>query len=163
VKPVPAHCERARQWVSAELDGRLSEFEQALLDGHLASCAACSAFRASAVRFTYELRAAPLERLEQPVGVTPRRRISFRIAPAVAALAVTAVGLGSILASSAVRPGSEVSPAPESASAPRLTPTSGPVNLIYLGGLRRSRMVTLASSVDTSMTQRPVSGGTVLR
>jgi hypothetical protein len=149
--------------VSAELDGRLSEFEQALLDGHLASCAACSDFRASAVRFTYELRTAPLERLEQPVAVAPRRRISFRIAPAVAALAVTAVGLGSILASSIVRPGSEVSEAPESSSAPLLTPTNGPVNLSSLIGLRRSRMVTLASGVDTRSNQRPASGGTVLR
>jgi predicted anti-sigma-YlaC factor YlaD len=160
---VTGQCERARQWVSAELDGRLSEFEQALLDGHLKGCAACSGFRASATGFTHELRAAPLERLEQPISVARvRRRLSFRIAPAVAALAVMAVGLGSILASSIVRPGSTVSQAPDSSSA-RLTPTNGPINLSAINGLRRDREVTAMTSVDTLRVTRPASGGTVLR
>jgi hypothetical protein len=150
--------------VSAELDGRLSEFEQALLEGHLSTCAGCSAFRGSVVGFTQELRSAPLERLEEPIVVSrARRRISFRIAPAVAALAVTAVGLGSILASSIVRPGSEVSQAPGSASEPQLSPASGPVNLSSLNALRRDKVVTAATTVDTQRTQRPASGGTVLR
>ena len=152
------HCERARQWVSAELDGRLSEFEQALLDGHLKGCAACSGFRASATGFTHELRAAPPERLEQPISVfRVRRRLSFRIAPAIAALAVMAVGLGSILASSIVRPGSTVSQAPGSSSDTR------PVNLSVINGMRRDREVTAQNSVDTLRITRPASGGTVLR
>ena len=159
------HCERARQWVSAELDGRLSEFEQALLDGHLKGCAACSTFRATAHRFTDELRSAPLEHLERPVAVSrARRRVSFRLAPAVAALAVTAVGLGSILASSVVRPGSAVnqpSQAPDTAQ--RLTPAQGPVNLSAVRGLNRAQIVAAATSVDTSQPQRAPSGGTVLR
>ena len=163
---MPGHCERARQWVSAELDGRLSEFEQALLDGHLRSCADCSAFRASAVGFTGELRAAPLERLERPISVSyTRRRISFRIAPAaVAALAIMAVGLGSLLASSVVRPGSNVGQVPQSQdTAQRLTPSQGPVNLSSLRGIRRERIVLESSTVDTSRVQRPPKGGTVLR
>ena len=158
------HCERARQWVSAELDGRLSEFEQALLDGHLNGCAECSSFRASTTRFTQELRAAPLERLETPIAISRvRRRFSFRIAPAVAALAVMAVGLGSILASAVVRPGSAVSQAPPASVVDRLSPTNGPVNLSAVAGLHRDRIVTLLTSVDTSRSQRAPSGGTVLR
>jgi predicted anti-sigma-YlaC factor YlaD len=150
--------------VSAELDGRLSEFEQALLDGHLEGCADCSTFRASAMRFTGELRAAPLERLETPIAISqPRRRFSFRVAPAVAALAVMAVGLGSILASAIVRPGTSVSQAPASSGAGRLLPTNGPINLSALTGLRRERIVTRLTSVDTRRVQRPPSGGTTLR
>ena len=158
------HCERARQWVSAELDGRLSEFEQALLDGHLAGCAECSGFRASATRFTQQLRAAPLERLDEPIGISrARRRFSLRFAPAVAALAVTAVGLGSILASTVVRPGSAGDHAPAPSAVDGLSPTNGPVNLSAVMGLRRDRIVTLLTSVDTSRSQRAPSGGTVLR
>ncbi len=161
---MPGHCERARQWVSAELDGRLSEFEQALLDGHLSGCAECSSFRASTTRFTQELRAAPLERLETPIAISrARRRFPFRIAPAVAALAVMAVGLGSILASGDVRPGSAVSQAPPSPVGDQLSPTNGPVNLSAVMGLRRERIVTLLTSVDTSRSRRAPSGGTVLR
>jgi predicted anti-sigma-YlaC factor YlaD len=165
VRAVPTHCERARQWVSAELDGRLSEFEQALLNGHIRSCAECRAFRGSAVGFTHQLRAAPLERLAQPVSVSySRRRIAFRIAPAVAALAVAAVGLGSILASSIVRPGPEVSQAPRAPdTAQLLTPAQGPVNLSSLSGIRRDRIVEAATTVDTSRVQRPSTGGPVLR
>jgi predicted anti-sigma-YlaC factor YlaD len=159
------HCERARQWVSAELDGRLSEFEQALLDGHLKGCASCSAFRATAQGFTSQLRAAPLEQLERPVAVArARRRVAFRFAPAVAALAVTAVGLGSILASSVVRPGAAVNESPSASdTSQRLTPAQGPVNLSSLRGLHREQLVTVATSVDTRQQQRPFSGGTVLR
>jgi predicted anti-sigma-YlaC factor YlaD len=164
VRAVSQQCERTRQWVSAELDGRLSEFEQALLDGHLKTCPDCSAFRATVGSFTQQLRAAPLERLEQPVVISRvRRRLAFRIAPAVAALAVMAVGLGSILASAIVRPGSAVSRAPSSSNADRLLPSNGPVNLSAIAGLRRERVVTAMTSVDTSRFQRRASGGPVLR
>ena len=161
---MPGQCERARQWVSAELDGGISEFEQALLDGHLKACADCTSFRSGVRSFTDTLRAAPLERLEQPIAISSaRRRFSFRVAPAVAALAVTAVGLGSILASTVVRPGSSVNQAPPSSSDPRLSPTNGPVNLGAINGLRRDRMVTAMTTVDTSRVQRPARGGPVRR
>ena len=158
------HCERARHWVSSELDGRLSEFEQALLHAHLRECPACSGFRVSVQRITEELRSAPLEQLERRVEIAgARRRLRVRIAPAVAALAVTAVGLGSILASSHIRPGSTVGESSEPSGAPRLAPANGPVNQIILQGLRRDRLVTAASTVDTRQAQRPLHGGTVLR
>ena len=160
---MPGQCERARQWVSAELDGRLSEFEQALLEGHVKTCPDCTSFRVGVRHFTQELRSAPLERLEQPIAISRvRRRFSFRVAPAVAALAVTAVGLGSILASTVVRPGSSISQAPSSA-ADRLLPSNGPVNLSTIRGLNRNRVVTALTTVDTSRLRRPAHGGTVLR
>src|SRR5438034_9160826 len=50
------------------------------------------------------LRTAPLEQLERPIEIGRlRRRLPLRLAPAMAAMAVTVVGLGSILASSDLR------------------------------------------------------------
>jgi predicted anti-sigma-YlaC factor YlaD len=96
-------CDRARQWASLQLDGELSEFEQALLDGHLAGCTSCSAFRADIVNAARALRAAPLEPFSGAVQLRRIRRARIRFAPAAAALAVAAVGLGSILAAAQVR------------------------------------------------------------
>jgi predicted anti-sigma-YlaC factor YlaD len=100
-------CDRARQWSSTELDGELSTFELVLLRAHLASCPSCRDFRSSIGGLTGELRAAPLEQLENviEIGHLRRRRLRLRLAPAAAAVAVAVVGLGSILASSAVRSG----------------------------------------------------------
>jgi predicted anti-sigma-YlaC factor YlaD len=94
-------CDRARQWASLELDGELSSFERALLENHLAGCASCSEFRAEISGLTGALRAAPYEPFAGVVLGRTRRRVHLRLAPAVAAMAVAAVGLGSILASSA--------------------------------------------------------------
>jgi hypothetical protein len=107
VRNVHAACDRAREWATAEVDGELSSFERVLLDAHLADCAACRDFHTAVTGFTTMLRAAPLERLERTIDigrVRRRLRIPLRVAPAVAAMAVTVVGLGSILASSDLRP-----------------------------------------------------------
>lgn len=97
-------CERARQWASIELDGELSTFERVLLRAHLAHCPPCRDFRTETSGLTHALRAAPLEQLEQPIEIGRMRRgIRMRLAPAAAAMAVAVVGLGSILATSAVR------------------------------------------------------------
>src|SRR5262249_26839922 len=99
-----ADCERARQWSSIELDGELSTFERVLLRAHLAHCASCRGFREQTGGLTLALRAAPLEQLEQPIQIRRMRgRLRLRVAPAAAAMAVAFVGLGSILATSAVR------------------------------------------------------------
>lgn len=99
-----ADCERARQWASIELDGELSTFERVLLRAHLAHCPPCRAFREQTSGLTHALRAAPLEHLEQPIQIgRTRRRFRLRVAPAAAAMAVAFVGLGSVLATSAVR------------------------------------------------------------
>jgi len=68
---------------------------------------------------------------------------------------VMAVGLGSILASSIVRPGPAGSQAPESSSDPRLSPTNGPGNLSAIVGLRRHRQVTATTNGDTLNLPRP--------
>jgi anti-sigma factor RsiW len=101
-----AACDRARAWATADVDGELSSFERVLLSAHLADCAGCREFHASVGAFTDMLRTAPLERLERTIDIGRLRRrvrISLRAAPAVAAMAVTVVGLGSILASSDLR------------------------------------------------------------
>ena len=111
-------CERVRQWISVELDEELSEFEHALLASHLLACPACEAFRSAASRVSHELRAAPLESFSVPPLHLrrPRRRVSLRVAPAAAVLAVAAVGLGSILTSAQLRnvTGAGSRPAPAS-------------------------------------------------
>src|SRR5436189_1493262 len=97
-------CERARQWISVGLDGELSGFEGVLLDGHLAACKACTAFLIETRSLTNELRNAPLEHFDARVAARRRPRIALRLSPAVASLAVVAVGIGSILASVRVGP-----------------------------------------------------------
>lgn len=59
VEALGAACARARRWVSLSLDGELADAEQALLVGHLESCAACSSFQALSGAATAMLRGAP--------------------------------------------------------------------------------------------------------
>ncbi|MBA3365757.1 MAG: zf-HC2 domain-containing protein [Actinobacteria bacterium] len=100
MKLTTQRCDRVRAWVSVELDGELSQFEIALLRTHLAGCEDCRKFAAEARAFTGELRSAPPERLDVPISLPRRRRGSFRsVQVAVAASAVAAVGLGSVLGS----------------------------------------------------------------
>lgn len=92
-------CERARVWVSQELDGELSELELAALRSHLADCPACGAFAVALRAQTGELRAAP-QALPEPFRL-PQRRPALRplaLAASVAAVAV-AVGVGSLVGS----------------------------------------------------------------
>jgi predicted anti-sigma-YlaC factor YlaD len=97
-------CERARQWISSGLDGELSKFESALLDGHLSGCRACATFMAETRGLTSTLRTAPLERFDVRVAPQRRHRLALRLSPVAASLAVVAVGVGSILASVRVGP-----------------------------------------------------------
>jgi predicted anti-sigma-YlaC factor YlaD len=103
VSLVHGKCDRARQWASLELDGELSSFERALLANHVAGCPSCKAFRAEIGGVTTALRAAPYEPFGGIVLGRIRRRAGMRLAPAAAAMAVAAVGLGSLLASSSFR------------------------------------------------------------
>jgi predicted anti-sigma-YlaC factor YlaD len=103
---VHGHCERARQWASASVDGELSTFERALLADHLERCASCREFSLAITDLTTALRAAPRERLEGISIGRVRRHVRLRLAPAAAAMAVAAVGLGSVLASVEIKGGS---------------------------------------------------------
>lgn len=97
-------CDRARQWATADLDGELSRFERVLLDAHLAECPSCREFATAIGGITGMLRSAPPESIGRTIEIGRlRRRLGLRLAPAVAAMAVTVVGLGSILASSDLR------------------------------------------------------------
>jgi anti-sigma factor RsiW len=87
-----------RALVSAELDGELSDFESTSVRAHLGGCVACSAFKRDVARFTDELRGEPLHFMDTPVVIQPKRRVAlqpFRM-PAVAALAVSAIALGTL-------------------------------------------------------------------
>ena len=104
MRAIHGACDRARQWATADLDGELSRFEHVLLDAHLAECPSCREFAAAIGGFTAMLRSAPAESLERTIEIGRlRRRLGLRLAPAVAAMAVAVVGLGSILASSDLR------------------------------------------------------------
>ena len=110
------HCERALQWASADVDGELSTFERALLEDHLGRCSSCRDFSRDVGGMTNALRAAPLEQFDGVVLGRVRRQVRLRLAPAAAAMAIVAVGLGSLVASTqfgrapGIRP-TEVTPA----------------------------------------------------
>jgi anti-sigma factor RsiW len=91
------HCERARQWASADVDGELSTFERALLEDHLGRCGSCREFSHDVNGMTNALRAAPLEQFDGVVLGRMRRQVRLRLAPAAAAMAIAAVGLGSLV------------------------------------------------------------------
>jgi ferric-dicitrate binding protein FerR (iron transport regulator) len=73
-------CERAQQWISLELDGELSQLEQAALARHLDGCASCREVSAEIGGFTRLIRAAPLLALEHPLIVELPRRARVRAA-----------------------------------------------------------------------------------
>jgi predicted anti-sigma-YlaC factor YlaD len=151
-------CDRARNWASADVDGELSTFEAVLLANHLAGCSSCREFRATVGGLTRVLRTTPRERFEGIVIGRIRRRARLRLAPAVAAMAVAAVGLGSILASSEVRNGSV---------ARVQQPSASPV--VDTMNVSTNTARTLASRRVTKVTRRPnaahrsLAGGPVLR
>jgi predicted anti-sigma-YlaC factor YlaD len=85
----PTDCMRAREGVSARLDGELSELETAWVDGHLVECAVCAAFAAEIAAGAAVLRSAPLEPAPA-VFVPHRRRVPLALTAAVASLVVAA-------------------------------------------------------------------------
>jgi predicted anti-sigma-YlaC factor YlaD len=150
------NCDRARQWASLDVDRELSTFERVLLANHVAGCPSCQEFRASVDGLTSALRTAPQERFEVVVTGRNRRRVSLRLAPAVAAMAVAAVGLGSILASSEVR----------SRSVDRIqSATGGPAveTMNVSTSVARANLRTLQAVRRSRTPQRSLRGGPVLR
>src|SRR5690349_3142332 len=87
-------CERAMQWASLDLDGELSELEEAALGRHLEGCARCRETCAEVRGFTRLLRSEPLVELARPVEVAlpgrGRARAARRIAVSVALAGATA-------------------------------------------------------------------------
>jgi predicted anti-sigma-YlaC factor YlaD len=156
-----ADCERARQWSSIELDGELSTFERVLLRAHLAHCSSCRGFREQTNGLTLALRAAPLEQLEQPVQIgRMRRRFRLRVAPAAAAMAVAFVGLGSVLATSAVR-SSSVGTERSQAAAINLAPAA--VETMNLRTSAALEHLNALQQIRVSAANRSLRGGPVLQ
>src|SRR5205823_4692856 len=98
-------CERALQWISLDLDGELSQLEQAALGRHLHGCARCRSASVEVGGFTRLLRQAPLVELERPVTIAAPRNARVRaarraaVSVAVGALAAAAV-LGALVITS---------------------------------------------------------------
>jgi putative zinc finger protein len=111
---IPADdCARAVEWVSLRLDKQLSDFEEVLLEAHLARCPDCKSFGASMIGLTEALRATPLEQpaftFEAPRR-TRGRTVGIRAVSAAAAVAVVGLsGLVSLqLSASRSRPGTVI-------------------------------------------------------
>jgi anti-sigma factor RsiW len=92
-------CDRAREWSSLRLDGELSQLERALLDAHLARCAACRSFAAETAAYTLELRSFEPEQPTAPIVLPRRATGSFRSLQTgvAAAMVIAAAALGSAL------------------------------------------------------------------
>jgi predicted anti-sigma-YlaC factor YlaD len=99
--PIPSdECARASEWASLRLDGQLSDFEEVLLEAHLARCPDCRGVVAGMIGAVQVLRST---RLEQPAVTfeAPRRRrgrtAGLLAASAGAAAAVAVVGLSGLV------------------------------------------------------------------
>jgi predicted anti-sigma-YlaC factor YlaD len=90
-------CARARESVSAELDGELPELELQWQRAHLRICLDCSTWAEGVQKATTELREA---RLEQPgVGFAqPRRARRWAVSPAFAVASAAAVAASVVVA-----------------------------------------------------------------
>ncbi len=88
-------CERVRAQLSLQLDGRLSELEEAMVAAHVARCPSCDAYRSDVAAVTSLLRTSPLEKPAQAIVLPRRPRVSLGLvrAGAAAALVTLAIGL----------------------------------------------------------------------
>ena len=99
----PSDCQRAREAVSVQLDGELSELGSARLSAHLRECDACTAYAFEVAAIATRLRAAPLERPGVGIALPARRRragLQIAAAAAVAVAAASSLALGHALRSS---------------------------------------------------------------
>ena len=86
----PTDCARARESLSAQLDGELPELEADRLETHLLICPTCSEWAGQVRDVTAWLREAPLEE-PAPRFALPRLRRSWRVSSAVAVASAAAV------------------------------------------------------------------------
>lgn len=99
---LPVACQKAREAVSLQLDGELSELGSLRLATHLRRCGACSEHALELTATAELLRSAPLE--HPAFRVQPRRRASSARVATVAATAV-AVASGLFLSVDVFRAG----------------------------------------------------------
>jgi hypothetical protein len=137
----------------------LSTFERVLLRAHLADCPSCEEFRNAIGGLTGALREAPLEEFGGVIEIGRlRRRPRLRLAPAVAAMAVAAVGLGSILATTAVRSGS----VGRQARTPVVTAELAALDTMNLRTSRGLARVSVLQQIRATNEQSSVRGGPVI-
>ena len=84
-------CARARESVSAQLDGELPELEVDRLETHLLICPACIAWAEEVRDVTWRLRQAGLEEPAERVVLPRLRRGAWRVSSAVAVASAAAV------------------------------------------------------------------------
>jgi predicted anti-sigma-YlaC factor YlaD len=88
------NCERVRFQVSLELDGELSELEEAMVEAHVEHCGDCRAYRDDLHAITREVRETALERTARPIELPPRRRaVAAPLKMAAVAAIVATLGL----------------------------------------------------------------------
>jgi Putative zinc-finger len=93
---IPAtNCARARESISAQLDGELSEPDGDRLELHLLVCSDCSAWAEEVQGATHWLREMPWE--EPVVGFALPRRVRARAAAPLALVAAAAASLVAVL------------------------------------------------------------------
>jgi anti-sigma factor RsiW len=92
------NCARAREFLSAQLDGELSEPELDRLETHLLVCPDCVAWAEQVRLVTAQLREATLEEPVEALFALPQRRRTSAMAP-VALVAAVAAGLVLVLGS----------------------------------------------------------------
>jgi predicted anti-sigma-YlaC factor YlaD len=94
----PNDCLRARESISARLDGELSELGAARLAAHLRGCPECSAYASGVGTVARLLRDAPLEQPSIDVTLPSRRRLpGLRVAAAAAAVVAIAASSSFVL------------------------------------------------------------------
>jgi predicted anti-sigma-YlaC factor YlaD len=106
------HCARARESVSAQLDGELADQDLDRLEAHLLICPECSTWADQVRDATAHLRAATLEEPFERL-VLRRRGRSWRVSSAVAVASAAAV-----VATMFVAPGQRTSLGSGSAASP---------------------------------------------
>ncbi|MFN8224041.1 MAG: hypothetical protein U0R50_12435 [Gaiellales bacterium] len=107
-------CERARVWISLELDDELAEVEAGLLARHLTSCETCVAYRGQVAGFTTELRVAPaLAHTSNVVTIGRRsRRLPVRKLVHLSAAAAVIATIGGTVGHSLAKPETRRVPGP---------------------------------------------------
>jgi len=113
----PTDCSRARESMSAQLDGELSELGSARLSAHLRECSACGGYALELAAIASRLRTSALEQPSQPIAL-PQRRRHFQVtaraaAAAVAVAAGASLALGHALGSGPSRPSASRAPVRE--------------------------------------------------
>lgn len=125
----PNDCLRARESISARLDGELSELGAARLRAHLRACSDCAAYANGLDTIAGLLREAPLEAPMIEIALPSRRRMPGLQVAAAAAAAVAIAATSSFVLGRALGAGS--SPAGTA------TAVSSPADLL---GLRTDSM-----------------------